>query len=268
MRSDAVVSPTRVLLRSNPNATASSRAFAGTTAFLWTEVLVQKNERLAMATSMVVQSVILVFVYILNPGLLGIAFVGAIIFSTFTMGQRVLNEAAYLRIDHKSIDFYLAGPMTPEAYFLGMAVGILLVYIPPVVALGVLATIVVPLTLTTGLLLLGLAAVVWVFAASLGYVFSTFFRDNRAIWAYSSLFFNVFGVLAPVFYPLYLFPAMLRPIVLLMPPSAAAALVQSALGVTSLSLGDTALAIGGLIAETVAIFLLAIYWSRRTVRGD
>jgi ABC-2 type transporter len=247
---------------------APVRAFAGTRAFLWTEVLVQKNERLAMATSMVVQSVILVFVYILNPGLLGVAFVGAIIFSTFTMGQRVLNEAAYLRIDHKSIDFYLAGPMTPEAYFLGMSFGILVVYIPPLIVVGILATFIVPLTVATGLLLLGLAATVWVFAASLGYVFSTFFRDNRAIWAYSSLFFNVFGVLVPVFYPLGLFPEVLRPIVLLMPPSAAAALVQSAIGVTSLTGGEVALAVGGLAVETVAMFVVAIYWARRTVRGD
>jgi ABC-2 type transporter len=252
----------------NETLPAPVRAFAGTGAFLWTEVLVQKNERLAMATSMVVQSVILVFVYILNPGLLGVAFVGAIIFSTFTMGQRVLNEAAYLRIDHKSIDFYLAGPMTPEAYFLGMSVGILVVYLPPLVVVGILATFIVPLSLSTGLLLLGLAAVVWVFAASLGYVFSTFFRDNRAIWAYSSLFFNVFGVLVPVFYPLALFPELLRPIVLLMPPSAAAALVQSAIGVTSLSGGEVALAVGGLAVETAAMFAIAIYWSRRTVRGD
>ena len=254
-------------MRSEADAPAL-RAFRGTTAFLWTEVLVQKNERLAMATSMVVQSVILVFVYILNPGLLGVAFVGAILFSTFAMGQRVLNEAAYLRIDHKSIDFYLAGPLSPEAYFLGMSLGILVVYIPPVVVVGILATILVPLSLASGLLLLALAAVLWVFSSSLGYVFSTFFRDNRAIWAYSSLFFNVFGVLVPVFYPLALFPALLRPIVLLMPPSAAAALVQAAIGVTHLTTVEVALALGGLAVETVALFVFAIYWARRTVRGD
>jgi len=245
---------------------APARAFAGTGAFLWTEVRVQKNETLAMATSMVVQSVILVFVFILNPALLGVAFVGAILFSMFTMGQRVLNEAAYLRIDHKATDLYLAGPLAPEAYFLGMSVGILVVYLAPVAVIGVLAAFVVPLTPATGALLLVLGAVVWLFAASTGYILSTFFRDNRAIWAYSSLFFNVFGVLVPVFYPLGLFPEVLRPIVLLMPPSAAAALVQSAIGATSLSGADVVLAVAGLIVETVALFLFAVYWARRTVR--
>ncbi|MGA8303968.1 MAG: hypothetical protein WA691_00625 [Thermoplasmata archaeon] len=254
-------------MRTEP-ALAPSRAFAGTGAFLWTEVLVQSNERMAMLTSMVVPGVILVFVEILNPALISVALVGAILFSTFTMGQRVLNEAAYLRIDHKANDLYLAGPLTPEGYFLGMSVGIMIVYLAPTVFLGALALVVVPLTLTTGPLVLGLAAVVWLFAASTGYVFSTFFRDNRAIWAYSTLFFNVFGVLAPVFYPLGLFPEVLRPIVLLMPPSAAAALVQAAIGAATLTAGQAALAIGGLGVETTLVFLFAIYWSRRTVRAD
>ena len=84
--------------------TAVPRPFQGLTGFLRTEVLVQAHEELAMATSMVVQGVLLVFVYILNPGLIGVALLGAVIFSMFTMGQRVLNEAAYVRIDHKATD--------------------------------------------------------------------------------------------------------------------------------------------------------------------
>src|SRR5208282_701101 len=146
----------------------STRAFRGLAAFLWTEVLVQAHEELAMATSMLVQTVLLLFVWILNPSLLGVAFVGAILYSTFTMGQRVLNEAAYVRIDHKANDLYLAGPMSPEAYFLGMAGGILVVYIAPVIVLGILATLVIHFTLAQGALIFVLATVVWLFSASVG----------------------------------------------------------------------------------------------------
>src|SRR5271170_7578509 len=148
-----------------------------------------------------------------------------------------------------------------------MSGGIMLVYLPPVALLGGLAIVVGHLTLVTSLVLVALATVVWLFAASTGYVFSTFFRDNRAIWAYASLFFNVFGVLPPVFYPLGFFPAALRPVALLMPPSAAAALLQSRIGAASLSTGQTELALFGLITETALVFLFAIYWARRTVRG-
>jgi ABC-2 family transporter protein len=240
--------------------------FQGLLAFLWTEVLVQAHENLAMATSMVVQGVLLVFVWILAPALIGVALVGAILFSMFTMGQRVLNEAAYVRIDHKASDLYLAGPLSPEAYFLGMSLGILLVYLTPVVLVGVLAAVVVRFSLATLCLLVALAFVVWLFAASTGYVFSTFFRDNRAIWAYSSLFFNIFGVLPPVFYPFDRFPTPLQPVALLMPPSAAAALVQNAIGATALTGGEVALAGAGLAVETLTVFLFAIAWARRTVQ--
>lgn len=245
----------------------SSRPFRGLSAFLWTEVLVQAHEELAMATSMIVQAVLLVFVWVLNPGLIGVALVGAVIFSMFTMGQRVLNEAAYVRIDHKANDLYLAGPLSAEAYFVGMSGGILLVYLPPVVVVGVLAEWVVRFTLIEGIALVALAAVVWVCASSIGYIFSTAFRDNRAIWAYSSLFFNVFGVLPPVFYPLGLFPAALRPVALVMPPSAATGLLQGMLGASQLSSGDWTLATVALAAEALGLFLFAICWARRTVRG-
>ncbi len=242
------------------------RAFGGFRAFLWTEFLVQIHEELAMATSMIVQGVLLVFVWVLDRGLIGVALLGAVVFSMFTMGQRVLNEAAYIRIDHKANDLYLASPLTPEAYFLGMASGVLLVYLPPVVAVAVLAELVVHLTVAEVLLLVGLAGAVWLSAASIGYCLSTQFRDNRAIWAYSSLFFTVFGVLPPVFYPISRFPAALRPVVLVMPPSAAASLLQGAIGAATLSSGEVFLAVTALVVETTVLFAFAVWWARRTVR--
>ncbi len=252
MTSDVVLSP--------------SRPFRGLRWFVFTELLVQGHETLAMATSMVVQGVLLVFVWILNPGLLPVAFVGAIVFSMFTMGNRVLNEAAYLRIDHRSNDLYFASPLQPEAYFLGMALGILLVYIWPVVAIAAVSLWVVAYTPSLALLLFAVSAGVWLFSASVGYIFSTFFRENRAIWAYSSLFFNLFGVLFPVFYPLTLFPPALQPIALVLPPSAAAALVQSALGTIALSTNGVWLASGSLAVEVMACFVGAALWARRTAR--
>jgi ABC-type multidrug transport system permease subunit len=244
----------------------AARPFQGLSGFLWTEVLVQGHEALAMATSMVVQGVLLVFVWILDPSLIGVALLGAVIFSMFTMGQRVLNEAAYLRIDHKANELYFASPVTAEGYFLGLSAGILVVYLGPVVAVGVLAAVVVHLTATGLALLVVLAAAVWLCTVSIGYILSTGFRDNRAIWAYSSLFFNVFGVLPPVFYPLGLFPSELRPIVLLMPPSAAAALLQTMIGAAHPTAGQQTLAAVGLAVEAIGLFLVAVLWARRSAR--
>jgi ABC-2 type transport system permease protein len=244
------------------------RPFHGLGAFFYTELWVQLHERLAMATAVIVQGVILVFVWILNPSLLGVALLGAILFSAFGIGQRVQNEAAYIRIDHKLNNLYLASPLTPEAYFLGMSIGILVAYLPPIAVLVVLSLIVIHFTWLTAGLLAVTALTLVIFSSSTGYFFSTLFRDNRAIWPYASLFYNLFGVLPPVFYPLALFPLVLRPVALLIPPSAAAALLQWSIGVTALSGNELVLAAGGLAIETALVFLFAIYWARRTAREN
>lgn len=242
------------------------RPFSGLGAFFRTELRVQLHESTAVLTSVVIQVVLLVFVAILAPALLPIALMGALIFSMFQLGQRVQNEAAYVRIDHKLNELYLASPLSPEAYFFGMALGVLLAYLAPVVILVGVTEWVVRMSPLTMLVLVGTMTAVWLFAVSVGYVVSTLFRDMRTIWPYASLFYNLFGVLPPVFYPIGLFPAGLRPLALVLPPSAAAALLQGTLAPGLLAPGEVALAAAALAVAALATFLFAVYWARRTVR--
>jgi ABC-2 type transport system permease protein len=251
---------------------ATALRWGGTGAFLWTEVRVQFHEGLAIATSMVVQVVLLVFVYVLAPSLLVFALLGAVVYSVFMIGQRVQNEAAYVRIDHKLNELYHASPLSAEAYFLAMAGGVLLAYLPPILGLAALLEVVHPLPLL-GLVALVLAlAALWLFTSSLGYVISTLFRDMRAIWPWASLLTNLFGVLPPVFYPLPLLPPAAAPVAVVLPPSAAAILVEAAAGfryngvAIPPTVGDVVLAAASLAVEAAALFAFAVYWARRQVR--
>jgi ABC-2 type transport system permease protein len=240
--------------------------FRGVIPFFWTELRVQLHESTAIYTSMIIQVVLLVFVRILDPALLGVALVGALIFSVFALGQRVQNEAAFVRIDHKLNELYLASPLSPEGYFLGMALGVLVAYLGPIAVLAGVAEWVLRLgALSWGTLLL-VAGAVWVFSSSIGYIVSTLFKDMRTIWPYASLFYNLFGVLPPVFYPLAFFPVALRPVALMMPPSAAAALVQTTIDPGWLTTDQVVLAAVALGLEAALVFLFAVYWARRTVR--
>lgn len=240
--------------------------FRGTFAFFATELRVQLHERTAILTSMIVQAVLLVFVSILQPALLGIALIGAVVFSMFALGQRVQNEAAFIRVDHKLNELYLASPLSPEGYFLGMSLGVLVAYLTPILLLGALAEYVVRFTAFSAAVLLLGAAAVWIFACSVGYVVSTLFRDMRAIWPYASLFYNLFGVLPPVFYPIGIAPAGVRSLALLLPPSAAASLTQWAVGSARLTGVDVATAALSLAAIAVVALVFASFWSRRPVR--
>jgi len=251
----------------SPNRAVHRRPFRGLGAFVACELRVQYHEGTAILTSMLTQAVLLTFVGLLAPGLFGVALVGAILFSGFTLGQRTLNEAAYIRIDSKLHELFLASPLAPESYFLGIALGVLGAYVPPILVLGGIAIVVLHPTLLASLVLLGAAGLVWAFSASFGYIISTLFRDQRAIWSYSSLLYNFFGVLPPVFYPLALFPAALRPLALVLPPSAGAALAENALTPGLLAPGDALLAAGSLLGLALAMLLFGIYWARRTVRG-
>ena len=74
--------------------------WAGSGVFLATEVRVQLHEWLAILTGTLTPGALIVFVAILAPELLPVTLVGALVYSMFLIGQRVLNEAAYVRIDH------------------------------------------------------------------------------------------------------------------------------------------------------------------------
>ncbi len=240
--------------------------WSGAGAFAATELRVQMHEGLAIAVSVTVQVIFLVFVSVLARSYLPYTLVGAVLYSAFQTGQRVQNEAAFIRIDHKLHELYHASPLTPEAYFLGLATGVGIAYMLPIVVLFVAAVVIVPLGVSATLVLAGLLGLTWVFVSSIGYTFSTLFHDMRVIWPYATLFYNLFGVLPPVFYPLWLFPAYLQPLALVLPSSGATALAERAAGILSLSAGQVELALASLVTLSAAAFLFALYWARRQVR--
>src|SRR6266571_5301577 len=217
--------------------------WSGSGMFLATEIRVQLHEWLAIVTGTLTPGALLVFVAILARDLLPITVIGALVYSMFLIGQRVLNEAAYIRIDHKLNELYHASPLSPEAYFVGIAGGMLVAYLPPSLVLAV-----------------------WAVSSTIGYVVSTLFKDMKTIWPYSALLTNVFGILPPVFYPLRLAPVEWRSVVLLLPTSAAAALVDGAAGLETLTTNETIVAAVALLVEAVGLFAFGIVWARKRAR--
>lgn len=238
----------------------------GTRVFAATEVRVQYHEWLAVLTGTLVQSVLVVFVWVLAPSELAVALIGAMVYSVFLIGQRLLNEAAYIRIDHKLNELYHASPLSPEAYFLGMAVGMLIAYLPPVLLFVVLLEIVQPLSAVAWLVLVGVLASVWMSSSVLGYVVSTMFRDMKTIWPYSSLLTNLFGIVPPVFYSLSAIPEAFRPLALIVPTSGAANLVDMVANLEPMNVGLAELAALALVLEAVGLLALGLYWARRSAR--
>jgi len=95
---------------------------------------------------------------------------------------------------------------------------------------------------------------------------STLFKDMKTIWPYSALLTNLFGIVPPVFYPIRFIPTEWRSVVLLLPTSGAAVLVNSAAGLETISGNEAILAAAALAVESVAMFVFGIYWARRMAR--
>src|SRR5205809_6937240 len=198
--------------------------WSGSGAFFATEIRVQFHEWLAIVTGTLTPGALIVFVAILAANLLPVTLIGALVYSMFLIGQRVLNEAAYIRIDHKLNELYHASRLSPEGYFVGIAGGMLVAYLPPsLVVLGILELI-HPLGLVAGLTLAVCLLPVWAVSSTIGYVVSTLFKHLKTIWPYSALLTNLFGVVPPAFYRLGIVPVERRSAVLLLPTSAVAVL--------------------------------------------
>ena len=238
----------------------------GSGAFFATEIRVQLHEWLAIVTGTLTPGALIVFVAILAADLLPVTLIGALVYSMFLIGQRVLNEAAYIRIDHKLNELYHASPLSPEGYFVGIAGGMLVAYLPPsLVVLGILELI-HPLGLVAGLTLAACLLAVWAVSSTIGYVVSTLFKDMKTIWPYSALLTNLFGILPPVFYPLSKVPIEWRSLVLIVPTSAATILVNAAAGLEPVTRQESTVAAVALAVEAVFLFVFGIYWARRMAR--
>ncbi len=240
--------------------------WSGSGAFFATEIRVQLHEWLAIVTGTLTPGALIVFVAILAADLLPVTLIGALVYSMFLIGQRVLNEAAYIRIDHKLNELYHASPLSPEGYFVGIAGGMLVAYLPPsLVVLGILELI-HPLGLVAGLTLAACLLAVWAVSSTIGYVVSTLFKDMKTIWPYSALLTNLFGILPPVFYPLSKVPIEWRSLVLIVPTSAATILVNAAAGLEPVTRQEATVAAVALAVEAVFLFAFGIYWARRMAR--
>src|SRR3989454_11145167 len=240
--------------------------WSGSGAFFATEIRVQLHEWLAIVTGTLTPGALIFFVAILAAVLSPVTLIGALVSSMFLIGQRVLNEAAYIRIDHKLNELYHASPLSPEGYFVGIAGGMLVAYLPPSLVVFAILELIHPLGLVAILTLAASLLAVWAVSSTIGYVVSTLFKDMKTIWPYSALLTNLFGIVPPVFYPIRFVPTEWRWVVLLLPTSGAAVLVNGVAGLETISGNEAIVAAAALAVATRAQVVFRIFLARRMAR--
>ena len=203
-----------------------------------------------------------------NPALLPFGVMGGILFSALFTGNGMLNDCAYLRLERQLQTIFVASPVRPLTYILGMALSELAFTVPALALfLGILG-FVHPFGAGTLGALLGVILLTWLMASTLGFLISTFFHQLREIWPIGTLVFSTLSIIPPIFYPASVIPSPWQWAAFLVPSTFAAQLADHVLGLAfgpplaPAWINSSAFDLAGLIGSTVLFGALAVYLAR------
>ena len=194
--------------------------------------------------------------------------IGGALFTVLFAGNGMLNDCAYLRLERQLQQVFVASPVRPISYVLGMALSQLAYDAPALVLFLGLLAFVQPIPEGGFLALAGIVLLVWLWATSLGFLLSTFFRSQREIWPIATLVFSTLSILPPIFYPLAIIPEPYRWVAFLAPSTFGSQLASQAAGlgptpaVTPAALGDPFVQAAVLVALTLLFALAAARLAR------
>lgn len=167
----------------------------------------------------------LFFLFVIAPhALFPYGVVGGVLFTALFTGNGMLNDCAYLRLERQLQQVFVASPVTPLAYILGMALSELAFSLPAMALFVGILLFVQPIGALAGAALVGLLLLTWLMATSLGFFISTLFSQLREIWPIGTLVFSILSILPPIFYPATEIPEGWRWVAFLAPSTFAAQL--------------------------------------------
>jgi len=203
------------------------------------------------------------FLYLVSPRTeLPFGVVGAIIFTTVFTGNAMMNDSAYYRLEHHIQDLYVASPVRPLFYVLGLALSELVFVVPPLVILFLILSTVERLTLFNVAAMLATVLLTWIMASSLGFMIASFFREYREIWPIASVTFNSISIIPPVFYPISVIPSAFRWIAYVVPTTYSALLGDAAVGLRGSSSSMIPLYALSLVISTAIFVGVAALFTR------
>ena len=173
----------------------------------------------------------LFFLYVIAPrALFPFGVVGGVLFTALFTGNGMLNDCAYLRLERQLQQVFVASPVHPLAYILGMALSELAFAIPATVLFVAILLVVHPIGLLALTALVGVVLLTWLMATTLGFFVSTLFAQLREIWPIGTLLFSTLSVLPPLFYPATVIPAGWQWVALVAPSTYAGQLADNVVG--------------------------------------
>ena len=196
------------------------------------------------------------------PGLFPLEVIGAMLFTTQNIGNWVLGDSAYWRLESSLQDLFVVSPLGKVGYLFGIAVSDMICALPAFAVLSLLLASVVHVPWFAWIALFGSIGLLWILFSAIGIAISSRLRSQREIWPVGNLLFTSLGMLSPLYLPIWLLPPAWRTIAYFLPGTYAAVIVQSNVGLlptgVTVGFGSVWLDAGLLAATAILGTLLAL----------
>jgi ABC-2 type transport system permease protein len=156
------------------------------------------------------------------------AIAGSLVMALVGYGLALGQDISFYKTEYKVQDVFVASPVSPLTYMMGLALSELLFGLP---ALVVLATLVVYFgSLLSIPLLISTILLIWGAMSAMGFFLSSHMLHMRNATQVISFVNVILAVLPPVFYSIDIVPAVLRPLAYAVPTTHASLMLQYIMG--------------------------------------
>ncbi|MGI0013113.1 MAG: ABC transporter permease [Nitrososphaera sp.] len=158
-----------------------------------------------------------------------LAVAGSLVMALVGYGLALGQDISFYKTEYKIQDVFVASPVSPLTYMMGLALSELLFGLPALVVLAILviyfseSAIAIPLLIATILL-------VWSTMSAMGFFLSSHMLHMRNATQVISFVNVILAVLPPVFYPIDKMPEVLQPLGYAVPTTHASMMIQHIMG--------------------------------------
>lgn len=159
------------------------------------------------------------------------AVAGSLVMALVGYGLALGQDISFYKTEYKVQDVFVASPVSPLTYMVGLALSELLFGLP---ALVVLATLVVYFgSLFSIPLLVATILLIWGAMSAMGFFLSSHMLHMRNATQVISFVNVILAVIPPVFYSIDIMPEMLRPLAYAVPTTHASLMLQEIMGLST-----------------------------------
>lgn len=202
---------------------------------------------------------LLFLIYIISHGeLIRYAVVGGFLGLVASVSFASVADAAFLRIQLRIQDLFVATSISPTDYILGLTLSYLIFSMPGIILYAIIGALIHIFTIESIVALILLLVMLTISTAGLSMAIGGAVNHIRNVWGISAIMSVVLTVLPPTFYPYTDLPKYIIYILSISPTTPAAVLAQGFFGFEPIMY----IMIPIMVVESVIFFTLARFFTR------